>query len=82
MYSCRPPDKSNPVVELQLKGKQYQSTNRDVDDPPYNFQVFHRLYIQLKWYDKYNLMSTRVYYKLYYFYRIVRINKPYNGTVQ
>lgn len=36
---CRPSDKSNPVLELQLKGKQYQSGYADEDDPPYNFQV-------------------------------------------
>ncbi|CAI6355450.1 unnamed protein product [Macrosiphum euphorbiae] len=35
----RPSDKSNPVLELQLKGKQYQSGYADEDDPPYNFQA-------------------------------------------
>ncbi|XP_026818211.1 neither inactivation nor afterpotential protein C [Rhopalosiphum maidis] len=35
----KPQDKSNPVLELQSRGKQYQSDYADEDDPPYNFQA-------------------------------------------
>lgn len=36
----RPLDKSNPVLELQSRGKQYRpAADPNEDDPPYNFQV-------------------------------------------
>ncbi|CAH1732570.1 unnamed protein product [Aphis gossypii] len=35
----KPLAKSNPVLELQSRGKQYQSDYADEDDPPYNFQA-------------------------------------------
>lgn len=40
-FFFRPLEKSNPVLELQSRGKQYQSDYADEDDPPYNFQVIY-----------------------------------------